>query len=295
MNAPSTANPEAAPSPPRISWSGLTDVGRVRKNNEDSFLALMFDGHDVRYLGKTGQASLADADFVFAVSDGMGGEKSGEFASRIAVDRITRLLPRGFRLRASGLTSGFQDILVELFSAIHKDLIQLGQSYEECANMGATLSLTWFTPEWMYFGHIGDSRVYYLPRETGLNQLTHDHSHVGWLRRKGELNEREARTHPRRNALQQALGAGHQFIEPQIGAVGHRAGERFLICSDGLIDGLWDRRIEEIIRTAPSTDTAQSIAHHLVDESVKESGRDNTTALVIEIAAPVAAASSPPA
>ncbi len=268
-----------------LQWSALTDRGRIRPNNEDSFLALTFDGHELRYLGKTGDASLTGSDFVFAVSDGMGGAKSGEFASRIAVDRITRLMPRGFRLSASGLASGFQDILAELFSSIHNDLLRLGQSYEECAGMGATLSLAWFTPEWMYFGHVGDSRIYYLPQEGGLTQLTHDHSHVGWLRRNGKLNERELRSHPGRNSLQQALGAGHQFVDPQIGAVGHRPGDRFLLCSDGLIDGLWDRQLDEIIRTPASEQARQNVAQRLVNEAVTASGRDNTTAVVVELTA----------
>lgn len=274
----------------KVQWSALTDRGRFRPNNEDSFLALTFDGHEVSYLGKTGEASLAGRDFVFAVSDGMGGAKSGEFASRIAVDRITKLLPRSFRLRAAGMKSGFTDMLGELFSEVHQDLLNLGRSYEECAGMGATLSLAWFTPEWMYFGHVGDSRVYFLPRDGGLRQLTHDHSHVGWLRRNGQINEREARMHPRKNALQQALGAGHQFIDPHIGAVGHRIGDRFLICSDGLIDGLWDRQLEEIIRT-PTTD-GRTTAQHLVEEAVQSSGRDNTTAMVIEVNVTTAAPAS---
>ncbi|MEO7412004.1 MAG: protein phosphatase 2C domain-containing protein [Opitutaceae bacterium] len=285
MSAPDSAHP-TGPTPmsaAQLRWSGITDRGKVRTNNEDSFLALNFDGHEVRYLGKIGSASLADADFVFAVSDGMGGAKSGEFASRIAVDRITRLLPRSFRLRASGMANGFQDILAELFSAIHKDLLQLGQSYEECAGMGATLSLAWFTPEWMYFGHLGDSRIYYLPREGGLTQLTHDHSHVGWLRRQGQLNEREARMHPQRNSLQQALGAGHQFIDPHIGAVGYRPGDRFLICSDGLIDGLWDQRLEDLLRQPSAITGVSTPAQRLVEEAVQASGRDNTTALVVEV------------
>lgn len=286
--------PKSAPAVSAVHWSGLTHVGRVRKNNEDTFLALTFDGHEVRYLGKTGDASLLGADFVFAVSDGMGGAKSGEFASRIAVDRITKLLPRGFRLSAAGLASGFSDILAELFSSIHHDLSQLGRSYEECAGMGATLSLAWFTPEWMYFAHLGDSRIYYLPHEGGIRQITHDHSHVGWLRRKGELNERQAREHPRRNALNQALGAGHQFIEPHIGAVDHRPGDRFLICSDGLIDGLWDRQIEALIRTPPEQATATP-AWRLVDEAVRASGRDNTTAVVVEIVRPAPVAPPSPA
>ena len=146
--------------------------------------------------------------------------------------------------------------------------------------MGATLSLCWFKPGWMYFAHIGDSRIYHLPDGAGLRQLTDDHSHVGWLRRAGRLNEREARVHPRRNALQQSLGAGHQFLEPHIGAVACQPGDRFLVCSDGLVDGLWDRRIEEVLQTAqPASPLAQS----LVEEAVAASGRDNATAIVIEV------------
>jgi len=284
MTAPSHAPP--LPPPVEIRWSGLTDIGRHRPNNEDAFLALAVDGHEVRYLGKTGQSSLAGADFVFAVSDGMGGARSGEFASRFTVDRITRLFPRVFRLAAAGMTSDVDDVLSELFSAIHSDLLKLGFAYEECAGMGATLSLAWFTPQRMFFAHVGDSRIYRLPHAGGLVQLTHDHTHVGWLRRQGRINEREGRTHPMRNALQQALGAGHQFLEPHIGATDCEPGDRFLLCSDGVVDGLWDRQLEELVRTPPPERDGQSAAQCLVAEAVANSGRDNATAVVVELSAP---------
>jgi protein phosphatase len=287
MNPPTAPAPTAAPAP-IVRWSGLTDIGRVRKNNEDVFLALAVDGHEVRFLGKTGEASLGACDFVFAVSDGMGGAKSGEFASRITVDRVTRLFPRVFRQAAAGMGAGFNDVLEELVTSIHNDLLKLGYSYEECAGMGATLSLCWLRPDWMYFAHLGDSRIYYIPHDGPMVQVTHDHSHVGWLRRKGQINEREARTHPRKNALQQALGAGHQFIDPHIGAVAHRPGDRFLVCSDGLTDGLWDRHLEEILRAPTPAADQPSLAKRLVDESVGQSGRDNTTAVVVEIGATAA-------
>lgn len=263
-----------------IRWSGATDIGRFRPKNEDTFLALRFDGHGAQFLGKEGESSMAGTDFVFAVSDGMGGAKSGEFASRFSVDRITKLLPRNFRLGASGIAGGFEDVLLELFTSIHADLEQLGSSYAECSGMGATLSLCWFRPGWTYFGHVGDSRVYYVPRGGPMTQLTHDHTHAGWLRRRGEINEREARTHPRRNALQMALGAGNRYVEPQVGAVAHAAGDRFLICSDGVVDGIWDRRIEEMVRSLP---TVSGAAKMVVDEAVAESGRDNATAVLVEI------------
>lgn len=292
VDVTSTPPTPTAPPAPDIHWSGLTHVGRVRKNNEDVFLALAVDGREVRHLGKTGHASLAGSDFVFAVSDGMGGAKSGEFASRITADRVTRLFPRAFRLAAAGIGAGFNDLLSELVTSIHQDLLKLSYSYEECAGMGATLTVCWVRPDWMYFAHLGDSRVYYLPAGGALTQVTHDHSHVGWLRRQGQINEREARSHPRRNALQQALGAGHQFIDPHIGAVAHRPGDRFLICSDGLVDGLWDRQVDELLRTPGPVDGDPSLAKRLVDEAVHNSGRDNTTAVVVEIGTLAAAPSS---
>src|SRR5437868_1825019 len=137
MTAPSTSSETAGTPAPAslVRWSGLTHLGRVRKNNEDVFLALAVNGREVHYLGKTGEASLADHDFIFAVSDGMGGAQSGEFASRITVDRLMRLLPGAFRMAETGLGAGFQDLLTELVTSIHADLLQLGRSYEECAGM----------------------------------------------------------------------------------------------------------------------------------------------------------------
>ncbi len=269
--------------PKKIAWSGMTHRGKVRANNEDAFLALTFDAREVRYLGKIGEASLENADFVFAVSDGMGGEKSGEFASKTTTEKIMRLLPKSFGFAAQGMASGFGDILTELFNHVHAELIKLGESYTECEGMGATLTLAWFTPGWVYFAHVGDSRLYYLPAGGGMKQVSEDDSHVGWLRRTGKLNEREQRTHPRKHVLSKALGAGHQFADPQVGAVGCQPGDRFLLCSDGLIDGLWDHALDEMIRQPRRTREKRSTAQMLVESAVEESGRDNTTAVVVEL------------
>lgn len=265
-----------------LRWSALSDVGRFRKNNEDSFLALTFDARELRYLGKIGDGNLEQGDFVFAVSDGMGGAKSGEFASKIAVEKITRLLPKSYGLSAQKFDAGLPDVMRELFEQIHKAMGEMGRYYEECAGMGATLSLCWVMPEWVYFGHIGDSRIYYLPKNGPMVQVSHDHSYVGWLFREGKINEREARNHPQRHALNQALGGGQKNIDPQIGRIAWEKGDRFLICSDGVVDGLWDRKIEEMARATTADGELNAIA--LVKEAVADSGRDNTTALLFELA-----------
>ncbi len=265
--------------PHRLRWHGGTDRGRVRPNNEDAFLCLQFDAQEVHFLGKVGDASAVGNDYVFAVSDGMGGAMAGEFASRITVEKVTRLLPAFFRQSEVGMETGHADVLMELFSQIHRALMFVGYSYEETAGMGATLSLCWFTSGWMHFGHIGDSRIYHLPRrEGGIRQVSEDDTYVGWLYRNGKLNEREARTHPRRNVLQKALGAGHQFVDPQVGAVACEPGDRFLLCTDGLVDGLFDYQLAEFMDPA---DPARS----LIAASLERAGRDNTTALIVEVLA----------
>jgi PPM family protein phosphatase len=276
-------HPSSAAIPQALRWFGHTDRGRIRANNEDSFVGVQFNANELHLLGKFGEASTAQTDFAFAVSDGMGGAVAGEFASHVAVEKLAHLLPPSFKQAAAGMTVDFEDILPELFQEIHAALTDLGTSYAECAGMGATLSLCWFTPGWMYFGHVGDSRIYYVPRgQSSIKQLSHDDTHVGWLYRNGKLNEREARTHPRRNVLQKSLGAGNQFVDPHVGAVVFEPGDQFLLCTDGVVDGLYDSQIAELLRSPNAEEAKLNPAHRVVQAAVAHSGRDNSTAVVIE-------------
>lgn len=271
--------------PPLIRWNAMTHKGRVRSNNEDAFLAVTFDGNEVRYLGKDGDARIDESDFLFAVSDGMGGANAGEFASKIAVERLSHVLPRAFRSAAAGISHGFRDIFEDLFAEIDQKMKQMSRSYEECSGMGATLTMAWLTPEWLYFGHVGDSRLYYLPKEGGIRQLSEDHTLPGKLFREGKISEREARQHPRRNILEQVLGASRSALEVQVGAVGFQRGDRFVICSDGVTDGLRDLAIDDLLRRPKAIRAQQGPARRLIDEGILLSGRDNLTAVVLEIEA----------
>src|ERR1700744_3806483 len=114
-----------------LQWSGRTHPGKVRPNNEDAFVGLQFDARELHHLGSIGEGSMEKMDFAFAVSDGMSGAKAGEHASRIAVQKITTLLPRSYQQSATGLEAGFGDVLEELFEEIHRSLAYLGGSEED--------------------------------------------------------------------------------------------------------------------------------------------------------------------
>jgi len=145
--------------------------------------------------------------------------------------------------------------------------------------MGATLSIAWFSGGTMHFAHIGDTRIYHLPAGGGIIQLTNDDTHVGWLQRTGQISEREAKMHPAKNRLQKALGAGNQFVDPQIGEVACAPGDRFLLCTDGVTDAIFNAAIPELLSESKSADIAQ----HLVREALERSGRDNTTAVIVSV------------
>lgn len=272
----------------RVSWSAYSHPGNFRSNNEDRYLAVISNHQGVRYLGKVGCATTADGDMVFAVADGMGGERSGELAGKIAIDELTRMLPKAQSLNHRFLAETYPQILKDLFLSIHKELSRIGLDVH-CRNMGSTFTVVWIHGRLAMYAHIGDTRLYRLVRAEGestyplkMEQVSEDHTYVGWLRRTGQINERQARFHLRKNVLSRALGAGHQIIEPQIGCFELTAGEKFVLCTDGVIDGLWDHAIRDMVSSTESQEENRSVAESLVMAAVSESGRDNSTAIIVE-------------
>lgn len=264
-------------------WHGWTDRGKVRAHNEDAFLGLTFNRRDLQLLGKLGEGLFKEMDFVFAVSDGVGGSSAGEFASKIAVEKIMTLLPWGYEEEDFKKESAAKDTLGTLFTEVHKALRFLGNSYEETKGMEATLSVAWFSPGRLFFAHIGDSRIYHLPKGSRKAvQLSEDDTHVAWLLRNGKISEGEAKRHPGRKILQKALGGTHQFVDPQIGSISFNPGDIFLLCTDGLIEGLDEGKLASTIREAIKNKAKENPAHSIVLHSLSNSGSDNTTALVIQ-------------
>lgn len=264
-----------------LQWWGMTDKGLHRKNNEDAFLLMRADGRNVALLGKEGSALRAEGEYLFAVSDGMGGANAGEFASRIAVQKLTEVIARRGAEGTVMDTAARERSLVEVFGHIHHAMLEMGQHYAECRGMGATLSLGWYTADTFTLCHVGDSRIYYLTAEGELTQLTEDHTHVGWLRRQGQINEREARSHHDRSKLEQALGGRQKQLLPQVCSLPTQTAGLWLYCTDGLMEGLWERNLGHYLQTPPPHMRAFNPAERLIREAMDGGSRDNLTAVVV--------------
>ena len=264
-----------------IEWFGASVDGRRKSGNEDCLSAFASDDGWADELDLSGRLDIAERGVVMAVSDGMGGTAGGGFASWLAVKELRQFLPARM-----GRFEGNAEPLRHMASAVmdlHHHVNRIGEAKPEVRGMGATLVCGLFTRKEMHFAHVGDSRIYrYADGE--LVQLTFDHSRVGEMERLGKINEREARSHPSRNILSQAIGAGSEKLSPQVGSVTLRPGMWFLFCSDGLIDGVWNNRIRrEFEKSDAEGRGVEETARALLDEAVDEAGMDDTTLFVVRL------------
>ena len=239
---------------PAVRWGAATDVGLVRMGNEDAFVA---------------------EPMVFCVADGMGGHQAGEVASDIAA-RIIR----------DRLGTGASNVGVVIASVVEANasIYQAAHASADHQGMGTTLTaLVVMRADESNVArfaliNVGDSRTYLL-RNGELHRATVDHSYVQELVNTGHISEDEARTHPRRNIVTRALG-----IEPTVRVdtwlVPMVHGDRFILCSDGLVDEVHD---DEIAAIAIATGDAQETAEKLVAKANANGGRDNTTVVVVDV------------
>jgi serine/threonine protein phosphatase PrpC len=231
----------------RFSHGVDTSVGRVRRVNEDSYLAV---------------------PPIYAVADGMGGHGSGDVASRLAVEALARCVM---------LRPLFTEAVLHAIEEANRVIIE----HDGPNRMGTTVTglagLETIGGDRLMVFNVGDSRVYRLAAGR-IGQLTVDHSEVQELVLAGVLTPEQARTHPRRNVVTRALGGGSEL------AIDHwllpaAAGDRFLICSDGLFGELADEAMAALLDTA----YPQHAAEALVAAANDAGGRDNVTALVVDI------------
>ncbi len=265
-----------------LQWAALTHSGSRKPRNDDSVIAFASGPGGAEVLPPTGHRNLTHHDLIFAISDGMGGGNSGDIASSTLLQQMAEIIPQTFKAAALGLYPDSLAHLTTAINSIHQRINETAAQSPEHSGMAATLALTWFTPENLYLANIGDSRIY-LSRDNSLTQLSRDHSSA-WSRwKRGEISEPEYRAHPRRAALYEIVGGGYPHVRPFLAAVPILPGDRLLICSDGLIDGLWERNISTGL-SSPDLQAAE-IATTLLKRAIDNSGIDDTSLIVITVSA----------
>ena len=225
-----------------------TDVGRVRKQNEDA-------------------AWLDEKKGVYVVADGMGGHLAGEVASAMAIDAIRRMSEKHHKASIA--------VLREAVCGAHEAIFEHAQKNENCSGMGTTISVMWQGGHYMYIAHVGDSRIYRL-RKGELEQITNDHSLVEELVRARIITREEAKHHPRRNIITRALGTPGDNA-PDMLAADLEKGDLWLLCTDGLCSMVSDEDIRRVLMLRESLDVK---ADMLIKMALAAGGRDNVTLIL---------------
>ena len=229
-----------------------TDVGLVRKGNEDS---LYVD----EKLG------------LLIVADGIGGYQAGEVASQMAVEIIPPMLKD--ELEEKGQIQ--KRILEAIYKANDEILAAVGKD-PSLKGMGTTVVLALCNDDEIYIAHVGDSRAY-LVRKNKLEQVTEDHSVAFQLLKAGRITVEEARHHPLRHVITQALGT-QSYLVPDINSFTWSKGGYLLLCSDGLTDMVEDKTIEEVVLREKGNLKAK--CERMVELAKEAGGRDNITVIL---------------
>ncbi len=259
---------------PQLDWAASSDLGRRRSNNEDSWGAFALDGKSTP-LGEGGAAWPKDGA-LYIVSDGIGGARGGEVASRFCVDHLAESL--GHRSAEELPAVVMREAIVE----VHQALSAVGEKTPELHGMGATLSALWLRPDGkLIVGHVGDSRIY--RRRDGMwSQLTEDQSVGAGMVRRGELTEAVASRLKFRSLLEQAMGGDGAPIEPQITETAWETGDVWLLCSDGLYGPL-GANLARVSDKALAEGKIDSAASALVAAANEAGGPDNITVLLAHV------------
>jgi len=231
-----------------VERAGLSDVGRQRNANEDSYVI---------------------AEPMFVVADGMGGAQAGEVASRAAAEVF----------EAADHPGGTpEEQLTNLVLEANRRIYEMAQRDESRRGMGTTLTAAMVVDDGVSVGHVGDSRAYRM-RDGALEQLTHDHSLVAELQRSGQLSRDAAEHHPQRSIITRALGP-ESTVDVDAHTHSGRAGDVYLLCSDGLTSMISDDEVGALLRGSGTLDEA---AESLVRAANQSGGKDNVTVVLFRI------------
>lgn len=243
----------------KIKTYGISDMGRIRELNEDSF----------------GIFNSEEACGCFAVlADGMGGHNAGEVASAMAVDLVSA------ELEKTVCEQDKKDIVYNLISAVdyaNQKIFDLSAKDLSKSGMGSTLTVAYFSGSELYFANIGDSRAYVICGNE-IKQITVDHSLVWEMVEKGMITPEEAKHHPEKNIITRALGT-ERSVDADVFEYSVKSGDIVLLCSDGLVDMLEDKEIFETVR---SSENIEEAAKNLVKKANENGGSDNITVVALK-------------
>jgi serine/threonine protein phosphatase PrpC len=247
---------------PRVKFVARSEIGHARENNEDKF----------DFYEPDEESLLAARGSVYLVCDGMGGHNAGQIASELAAKQF---LHAYYHLGGAAQEAARHAIL-----QAHHYIAEMASKIPSRYGMGTTLTALILKQDEGILAHVGDSRCYRL-RKGVFEQLSRDHTLVARLVEQGILTPEQAKYHPQRNVIRQAVGVADpsEPLEPDIETFPLQEGDLYLLCSDGLTDLVDDAEIEAILRDEPPT----RAAWRLVDRALANGGRDNITVVLVQI------------
>lgn len=233
-----------------------TDVGMVRKHNEDS-----------------GEVFTKGEHFLAVIADGMGGHKAGDIASQEALSVL-----KGAWESFEGSMDSVRDWILKVLRDANKHIFDYSQQNPETRGMGTTIVAALGTKSEITVAHIGDSRCY-LYTKGELKRVTDDHSLVQELVKSGQITEDEAEIHPRRNMIMKAVGTD-ETVEAEVNHIVWNKGDYLLLCSDGLSDKVSFKRIQEVLDE--TDENVNDKVEKLITWAKEAGGEDNITAILIQ-------------
>jgi PPM family protein phosphatase len=258
---------------------GHTDVGQVRENNEDNFLIADLSQQQRRETNCTLEFLSDKRGTLFAVADGMGGASAGQLASRLAVRTLFNQVHVATEVHPILDDETVEGIILDALDTANRRIFSESSSTHETEGMGTTLTLAFEIRGRIIIGQVGDSRAYLMRKEGRISQLTQDQTMVASKVFSGEMTEIEARQHPDRNLLLQALGA-QPDVKPELTQWKTlHPWDVLLLCSDGLHDQM---ETDEIYATVAESPDIPEAAAALVELANLRGGPDNITVVLAQ-------------
>lgn len=262
----------------KVSVFGLSDIGRVRKNNEDNFVVCDLTSSEVNPFG--GDHALGSRGLLLLVADGMGGEMCGEVASQLCAETVPKRLMESLSSSDPDPASLGQN-LREAVEFANRAVYKRAQGEHICRGMGTTTTAAALAGERLVVAQVGDSRAY-LVRNGKLVQLTRDQTFLNYLADLGAPLPAEPEKDSRRSILTQAVGT-NQKVDVKLTSVRLRSRDTVLLCSDGLYSMVSPDQVLAILK---KSDTPQGQCRALVDTANASGGADNVTVIIAQVSGP---------